>query len=224
MTTDNTTLSIRLVPGGFSFSGQTYNVPPGADYDQRLIEAMLDAEITKTETNSPVVCLVDTSRMCLAPSHLGEKMVEDLFHLTHTSSDREEQLIHQTDEVDGITFTFGISSQVYHFLLRTFQEVEFCHPLCLKHQEWRERLQQESPDGNCMVAFADDRRLSFLIYKMGRLQVANTIESASEGNLLYFLLNAWKQNGLDVLADTLYLESDSEQFKKTVSTYIKKCE
>ena len=223
MTTDNTTLSIRLLPGGFSFSGKTYDVASGADYDKRLIEALLDAGIAEVEPNGPVVCLVDTNRISLSPASIEADLAEEMFHLTHQPAEGEEILLRQTDDTLGISLLFGISSQVYHFLLRTYQEVEFLHPLFLEHLEWNRKLQQETPEGNCMVAFADDRHLGFLIYRDGKLQTLNSVESTSEGNLIYFLLNAWSQNHLDFLADTLYLQTDSEHFRETVSTYIKKC-
>lgn len=223
MTTDNTTLSIRLLPGGFSFSGKTYDVASGADYDKRLIEALLDAGIAEVEPNGPVICLVDTNRISLSPASIEADLAEEMFHLTLQPTEGEEILLRQSDDVLGINLNFGISAQIYHFLLRTYQEVEFLHPLFLSHLEWSRKLQQEASEGNCMVAFADDRHLSFLIYRDGKLQTANSVESTSEGNLVYFLLNTWSQNHLDFLSDTLYLESSSEHLRETVSTYIKKC-
>lgn len=221
-TQDVKKISIRLLPDGFSFFNQIYPIRPGADFNQRLKETLLDTISNSNMEQADInVCSVENARFCLSPLAISDEQACQMYELTLPSAEQEETLIHLSNESHGIRFTFGIDSQLYHFILRNWIGVSFTHPLFELFLQWVNR-QEVAED--CMIAQNQDNSINLLVFKQGKLNLANRFETTSEDNIIYFLMNCWMQSELDVLDDKLFLITDSAEIRQKISQYIKQCE
>lgn len=212
-------ISIRLLPDGFSFSGQTKHVSPGADYEKRLEEALLDADVMQ-ENADEVICIVEGFRFILSPATCSISEAEQMYKLSLPDVDNEV-LINQTDKYENIRITFGLNAEICHFMRRNIPGIVFNHPLMEIHNAWSHKVET---DNNYMIAQADGSILDLVVYKNGKLFMANRFASTSNDNTLYFVMNMWTQCQLDVLEDKIYLECHSDELRQTISKYIKQCE
>lgn len=225
-------LSIRLLPGGFCFSNVSsevefdeekfVNIVPGADYEKRLEDAILDLEINVGEDD--VDCFVETSRMSLSPTDCDDMLAEEMFRLTLRETDSEEKILHETSLDGSIRISFGIDIALYNFLIRTYQYINFHHPIIKMIND--EKLMIHASD-NWMTVKSYRDMLYLLAYKNKHLQLANCVETMVTQNRAYHILNTWTQLDLDVLSDTLYIlgkDSDKAKIKNAVSKFIKLCE
>lgn len=214
-------ISIRLLPDGFSYYNQYHAILPGADYIQRLEEALLDAIEAPDQPETDVcVCAVDSLRFCLSPLGDEDAMAERLYRFSTPSPDQDETLLHLKDEAHGFCFTLGIDSHLYHFLLRNLPEITFTHPLFEFIEQWIDKAEVQE---DCMVAQTGSNHLDILIFKAGKLYLANRFEAKEADNILYHLMNCWTQHGLDVIDHKLYLDTEVADLKQNIGQYIKQC-
>ncbi len=224
-------ISIRLLPDGFSYFNQFYPIVPGADFLQRLEDSLLQAiEQTQPQGDACGMCSVENTRFCLSPiiptapaapiSDSGNIDAEAYYRFSLPSTEQIEELITLTDAGHNIQFTFGIDSNLYHFLMRNIPDITFTHPLYEMIQQWSDC---EEIKDNCMVAQAGSNFLNLLIFKEGHLHMANRYETTGTDNILYHLMNSWTQFDLDVLKDKLYLEASEEDLQQNIRLYIKQC-
>lgn len=221
-TTDVKQISIRLLPDGFSYLNQFHPVLPGADFIQRLEEAMLET-LNGSEEPEAVegVCSVENVRFFLSPLEIDAVMASKMAKMTLPTLDQEETTLDLTDEALGIRFSFGIDSQLYRFITRNWPELSLTHPLFTLIEKWGQR---EEINQDCMVAEAGENFLNLLVFKQGRLQLANRFEVNSNENILYHLMNCWTQCGLDIIDHKLYLQTEVKSIRELIGQYIKQCE
>lgn len=203
------------MPDGFCISEQFFPIAPGADFEDRLQEGLLDANVAETceATEGRVQCIIETNRFCLTPLSADKTTAEEMFRLSTSDALQEETLLLDTDETSQIRFVYAVPSQTYHFLRRTLPEIEFhldAHELHLTHA-----MQQG------LYVKADKEAISLLAYRDGQLQLCNRVATQGENNQSYFILTTWSQLGFDPLNDTLHLESDNTKLRETLNTYIK---
>lgn len=205
------------MPDGFSISGQFHPVPPGADFAQRIEEALIDSNIVAIagdDGTDPVTCIVETGRFCLSPlAKADEAAAEAMYRMSLTTAAEEETLCHCCDQESQIRFTFALPAQLFHFLRRTLPEIEFVHDLYDMHQA--HSLQQG------MVVKAMASSVSLLAYRDNKLQLCNRIEARGTVNQTYFIMSAWGQLGFDPIEDSLQLVSDNSELRDNLNKYIK---
>lgn len=223
-------LSIRLLPGGFCFSSiqegtdsepQMVNITPRADYEERLENAILDIGIDAGEND--IECHIETSRFAMSPSEYDEELAEKLFNLSLRRVDKGELILHELNNSGDIRISFGIDMSLYNFLKRTFQYINFHHPIMELINE--EATKIHSGD-SWMTVKTNKDSIDILVYKGHELQLANRFETSVSSNRAYYLLNTWQQQNLDVLHDTLYIigeENEASKLKVSVSKFIKLC-
>lgn len=213
-------ISIRLLPDGFSFSEEFHPITPGADFEQRMEESLLNAGINQTDADE-VCCSVETLRFNLSPAKTEEKEADLMYRLTLPDTEREEVLLSETDVTNEIRLTYGIDAELYHFLRRNIEEISFTHPLLVLHNTWS---QNEATSQDCMIAQDCGVWLNILIYKGNKLFMANRFASPNTNSSTYFIMNAWQKSGLDVLDNKLHLLTENDDLRQQISKYIKQCE
>ncbi len=212
------------MPGGFCISnGQFINIAPGADFEKRLEDAIIDQQPAIGEHD--LHCYVETSRLSVSPlTECDEETAEAMYRLTLRSKDAEEVIIHETSACQSLRVSFGIDKDLHNFLMRTFQYVVFHHPIVGIIDMEAER---QHSGGDWMTVYATHGTLSIVAYRNQKLQLANCIETMVAHNRAYHVLNTWTRLGYDVLNDTLYIIGDEQEIlklKHAVSPFIKLCE
>lgn len=210
------------MPGGFCVStGDFINIAPGADYEKRLEDAILDLDLHTN--NEDLVCIVETARMSLSPIECDEAEAEEMYGITLRSSADEEKILHEISNDGSIRVSFGIDMALYNFLIRTFQYINFKHPIIDIIDDEALKIHKTE---NWMTASVSRSSLFVVAYKGNKLQLVNCYETSAAQNMTYHILNTWTQLNFDVLDDTLYIIGDKHEcseLKSIVSTFIKLC-
>ena len=170
-----------------------------------------------------VECHVETARISLSPTVYDEEMAEKMFKLSLRNIEREEKILHETDKNNETRIIFGIDSEFYNFLIRTYQYINFHHPVISIIDDDAEKIHSSK---NWMTVYVSQGMMSLAAFKEGKLQVANCTESMVTQNRAYHVLNTWTQLEFDVLNDTLYIignDDEVSKLKKAVSIFIKQC-
>ena len=205
---NNDQLSIRLLPGGFSY---TWGERP-ADFislsGNDPVAEFEDAILSRQEllrTWDLVICEVHTSRVAVLPADLPVDEAKAHYDLLLPEADSEEKVMCDTDS--GISFWFGMNARICHFLQRTFLNVVYRHPLCSLHAYWQTKV----PFGTNarMIAEVSLAALQLLVYRDGKLHLAIRHETSDLRNMTYMILNTWHQLQLNHLKDMLILTGDS---------------
>lgn len=214
MDTIQKTLSIRLQPDGFlfsthniteddSFSLQEVPIAPGPDYNSRLKNRILDTKELLCDYKE-IHITVATPRFTLFPVYEIEEATAGRFYgLTCSETKEPETLLQEIHTGSGIGFIFGIDQELCNFLNRTFPEVKYHHPLCILHSYFSEK----SKMGNNakMIVQLPEHGIDLLVYRNGRLQLANSYPDNGIENMAYHIMNTWLKCGLDARQDLLQL-------------------
>lgn len=216
-------MTIRLQPDGFSILlpnedvPQWHSVAPGADFEKRMEETMLDAKIAEYEADE-VLCIVGTNRISLSPVSSSAEEAEAMFALSMSKPAVEEVLLTSEMQEAELRLTYGLQAQLYHFIQRTLPDATFVHPLCLQHEA---NFEAAAAHAQCMVIEAIHASVNMLAYIDGKLVLGNSIHTSSINNQAYFILSAWNQLGFDTLTDSMILAEASNELRELLSTYIK---
>jgi hypothetical protein len=215
-------LSIRLCPDGFSFS--TYNVleedsfhthrvdiAPGADFQARVQEQVYACEELLADYQESH-CTVVTQRCTVVPDTATDEEAEAMYRLVCGPTEAPEVLLHERHEATGVHWVYGLDEELHSFLARTFQGVTFHHPLATLHAYFVDKCKVGNQAKMVAQIYPGDQQL--LIYRKGRLQLANSYAEREPTNILYYLLNTWTQCGLDNGLDHLLLTGDKQLIKE----------
>lgn len=214
MDTIQKTLSIRLQSDGFlfsthniteddSFSLKEVSIAPGADYNSRLKNRILDTEDLLRDYKE-VHITVATPRFTLFPAfEIDEATASRFYGLTCSEAQEPETLLQEIHTSSGVGFIFGMDQEIYNFLNRTFQEVRYHHPLCILHSYFSEK----SKMGNNakMIVQVSEHGIDLLVYRNGHLQLANCYPDSEIETIAYHIMNTWLKCGLDTHQDLLQL-------------------
>ncbi len=211
------------MPDGFSLydpvqGAVVYDIAPGPDFTQRLQESLFD-KFPTTEEREKISCEVETTRLLFLPADISdENLQQEMFNVTFSPTPEEEQLITfpltlQTGQ--EVILCFGINKAIYNFLLRNYENVTFCHPITTLLEEGARMAQ-----GNCLVVRCNERYLELALFRDKQLQFCNTYHTTHAENRTYYVMNTWRQQGLDQLSDyLLVLGGTNEGLQVRASTH-----
>lgn len=109
---------------------------------------------------------------------------------------------------NGVKIAYLMPRGMQAFLGRTFNYPQVVHhlaPLCEYFNQ-----QNHGADLSRMFLHLDAERMDMAIYRLGKLVCANTYTFDNAEDAAYFVLNAWRANGLDQLTDELQLTGDAD--------------
>ncbi len=217
------TLTIRLTPDGFSlYEAETgshmHDIAPGPDYTQRVQEAILE-QIPTDADRQGLCCEVETTRLLLLPPEMtDEALRQQMYDVTFSATDEEEQLLYQTLTLptgQRVQLCFGVNKTLYLFFIRNYEQVTFSHPIASLLEEGGRMAQ-----GNCLVVRCDARYMEMALFKDKKLQLCNSYHTSHAENRTYYVMNTWQQLGLDQLTDyLLVLGGTNEGLQVRASTH-----
>ncbi len=204
----NDQLSIRLLPGGFSYAWGNRPAEfislPGKDFVAEFEDAVLSRQELLRAWDL-VICELHTSRVVLLPAQMP--MEEAQVHFDFMLPEAAGEEVTFCDTAGDIAFWFGMDARIHRFLQRTFQNVVCRHPLCSLHSFWQTKVAFGTHAW--MVADLSLAALQLLVYRDGNLQLAIRHDTSDLRNMTYHILNTWSQLQLDALRDTLILTGDT---------------
>lgn len=224
----NNKVTIRLVPDGFFYDDTFVSLPPGSGYSRRLGDAILETrEQRGAETIDDAAVTVSTPRVMLIPA-VEAYRAEFMFSQTFSAVESEEVILTEPCG-DTCVLVYAISKDVQAFFMRTFEAVEFQHPLAPLVQmalqcAGQQSVTRERDRRGEMIVSVDSHFTDVAVVQGGQLQMVNRFVAGVAEDRLYYIMNAWQQLGLDQLRDRLHLVSvtpESKSLLPLLSKYVK---
>ena len=229
-------LSIRLSADGFSFSALNpsddssfcylpYAVDPSVSLTANVKQMLAGNEFLRKPFMRTNI-LVDTTAYTLIPFELFEdEQAEDIFYHCHPRRPNETILYNILDR-SNVVVVFAMDKSACSLIDEHFPEARIfatVSPL-IEHCSMKSRM-----GNNCkMYLYLQRRTVSIMAYEHGRILFVNTFPNRGEEDVLYYVLNVWKQLGFSQTHDELYLMGGAfadealvdgvRKFVKTVSS------
>lgn len=223
-------MSIRLQPGGLSFSGY---IPSGkgsffyreATFDRNVsylssLQEFFFAHDFLTWMYRKVQVMTVSRQYTLVPREIFQEKKKELF-LESAFIQPADRCLHQSLN-DGAEVVFGIDNEVYEFCSRSFIHPEFTHHIVPTLDFWA--IQARNSLYSQMYVVLHDKMIDILCFERGGLSFVNSFAAEREEDILYYILYVWKQTGMDQQKDELHLFGESvlrNQIIRSLSLYIK---
>lgn len=224
LTTENSgnyIVSIRLWPGGFSFSGYNPSVDDSffysetsfdrsAVYATALKEQFYSYEFL-TWSYKAIHIIYVTPQYTLVPK--GE-MTEVQKRQTFSFCFSEANAVSLADDYrKGLEaeILFGVDEEVYAFCNRTFGNPTYYHHLSTSIALWKK--QSLSFSSRQLFVVLHHQMMDLVGIDQGKLLFANSYSIEKVEDALYYVLYVWKQQELDVQKDLLYVGGDLSLYR-----------
>jgi len=233
LTVDNSgkyIMSIRLQPGGLSFSGYIPSSKGSFFYREALFDRTVPyisslkefffAHDFLTWMFGKVRIVIVSGEYTLVPQEIFQAKNSNLFLEFNFTRPTDHSMNSQLDE--GIEVVFGLDSEVYEFCSRSFINPEFTHHIVPTLNFWKKwgtnSLNRQ------MYVVSHNKMIDILCFDRGTLSFINSFTVERLDDMLYYILYVWKQTGMDQQKDEFHLSADSAsqtQIIQALSTYIK---
>lgn len=209
-------LTLRFSEGSMSFSVgdpqaddkivfETYPVNTGISVAANLREAFKSSELLLSGYKRAMV-LVDTPVMLVPMDEFHEQDVETLYKHTYKWQRNEDIVSNVLPELNVVA-VFSINKDLKLVIDDHFEDIRL-QPLM---QSVWVHLFRRSFTGNRVKLFAyfHNKRMEVFRFQQNRFHFSNAYEANSTKNNVYYLLYIWKQLGMNIENDELYLVGDA---------------
>lgn len=150
--------------------------------------------------------LVDTPRFTLVPEEMETCEENRIPYYDFCYPGHNDYIVENRLTLNRAYLLFGLDRELYTFLCRTFSAPTVLHPLT----PLSEYFFLHSRNGNEAKVYLHLRqeRFDLIVFKQGRLLLANTFDYTTADDIAYFTLLSWKQLSLDQARDRLYLAGE----------------
>lgn len=231
---ENYKMSIRLCSDGLSFSG--YNPSESSsffygeavyDRSKSYIAWLKDLFFENDFFNysyAAIHVLYVSPRYTLMPNVVLKDKEEEAF-LSFNLSGIPQKGVRNTVGGEELTVVFDIPEEIYEFCARSLLNPTFVHHLVPLLTVWQKRSAQSIP--RHMYVYIHGADLDIVCYDQGRLLFANSFTFQDTTDIIYFILYAWRQNGLDQKKDLLLLDAPQllkSELHQMLSSFIMRLE
>lgn len=228
LTTDNAEkykMSIRLRSGGLSFSGYSLSdndtfffkdveFDRTKPYLSALKEFFFENEfITYPYKQVSLVCV--SPQYTLVPTGIFQEKQKDEL-LSFAFSAPEARCLSNELKDEQAQLVFGIDEEVYEFCSRSLINPHFVHYMTPVLSLWKKQSRARLPKQLYVVLHR--RMLDIACYAQGSLLFVNSFGYEHVDDILYYVLYAWKQIGLDQQKDQLRLFGEAELRSAVMTT------
>lgn len=204
-------LSIRLSADGLSFSAYNPEKPQSyfyreAAFDRNTpylasLEELFFANELFTRSYRKINVVFVTPQYTLAPAEmLPEERKAELFSMNFSVP--AKRILGNPADGDAMLL-FGVNEDVYEFCSRSLINPAFIHHITPQLEVLKK---QGMADGrNHLFANVHRKIVDLVAFSEGKLLLVNTFGYEQPDDLLYYILNVWRQLGMDQLKDQLSL-------------------
>ena len=209
-------MSIRLWPGGFSFSAynpeeaqsfffRDLEFDEAIPYKQSLKELFFSNDcLVWNYKRTKVLCV--TRQYTLAPDeYTVNRKRSDFLNYNFFSPDKR-CLSNPLDD-EPAELIFAINEDVYEFCSRSLTNPIFIHQMTSQIIMLKKQCRSEKRAH--MFALVRRSMVDICCFNGNRLLFANTFTYDQPSDFLYYLFYVWKQVGMDQLNDRLSISGDS---------------
>lgn len=216
---ENYEVSIRLWPGGLSFSGY---IP--SDKESFFTETVLfDADVPVVQSlknvffDNPcfsyvyrsfyVMCV--SGKYTLAPeSVFSDNNKDALFSFCHYQGSDGMKVLAQPLKKLSASLLFDMDNEVYEFLVRSLMNPQFIHCLSPLLTAWQEESLACYPKQ--VYIFIHEKILDMICFEHGELLFANSFAYEAANDIIYYIIYVCRQLGINQLEDNLHFCGSKE--------------
>ena len=229
---ENFIVSIRLIPGGLSFSGYSPNLKDSFFFQEKRwdssksdLDHLKDFVSTNDFLSRPFkqlkVVLANTDYM-LVPNDLpaDEKELEVYYSYTFGKKLSGRLLVDEVKD-EEMSVLYQMDSDIYDFCTESFINPEFVHAKSAVLSMWKNH--SLSKLNRQMYISYIDGQLVIACCEKGHLIFFNYFNAQDLNEVVYYILYVWKQQHMDVFTDLLYYAGEAlcmNELKATLQQYI----
>lgn len=218
-------LSIRLLPGGFSFSVFCPSDPSifyhketsftnKLSYLDNIKKLIFDFSFFSQAFKETRVSIVSTEYLIVPDTYFDGKYLKDLFSFNFIDYNG----VLKSNPLPEIKsyIVFNIDEELHSFLSRSLWNPVFMHqtqllvPFYIKHNTQAKRKR-------CYINF-NNKFIDIICCDGENILTANTYEINARFDALYFITGVWEKLPLDQSEDLLFITGFIEENKETIDT------
>jgi hypothetical protein len=237
LTVDNAeeyVVSIRLEPGGLSFAGYMpaekgslfctkMTFDPAKSYMQALKDAFFEHPFFSYSYKQVYVVCVNRQYTLAPEAAFVEEQKEQLISFVFSSP--APKILHDTVAPLEAKILYCMPVEAYEFCSRSLIRPQFIHAITPLLIRWKKQNSACFPKQLCVAVH--DRMMDVACYDKGALIFLNSFDPEDTTDILYYILYAWKQIGIDQLEDRLLLSVDPSIYpalNETLQRYVRHVE
>ncbi len=221
--TEKYTLSIRLIPDGFSFSihcptdnnvfyYKTTLFNNKLSYIENIKRLIFDFDFFSQKFKTTQVMVFSKEYTLVPETFYEEKKTKEIFNF-NIATKNETVLTNKVAENDFYVL-FAMDDELHSFLLRSLWNPVFTHHIsqllsyfCGHNHETKEK--------RCYVNFHEEL-MDICCFRQNKLLSANTFPISEKLNALYFIVGIWEKLPMDQSTDFLYVTGNTDSQKETI--------
>lgn len=210
---DNRNLIIRVGRNSLAFSTtsasdvvyEPYPLNNSISMAANLREALRTVPLL-SETFRKTMVMVDAPVLMMPTDLFREDEQEQLYRHAFSETAQPEVVLHTVFPDLSCVAVFAIHKDLQTVVTDAFGDARF---IPVSAPVWR-HLHQRSYTGRHqkLYGYCHDRRLEVFSYGQNRFKFCNSYSANDPHDVLYYLLSAWKQLGMEAERDELYLVGD----------------
>jgi hypothetical protein len=223
--TEKYTLSIRLIPDGFSFSihcptdkdifcYKTTSFNNNLSYFENIKKLIFDFEFFTQPFKTTRVSVVSKEYTLVPEIFYEEKKAKDIFDFNITT--KNETVLSDKVAENDFYVLFSMDDRLHSFLFRSLWNPIFTHHIS-QLLSYFSGHHNKTKEKRCYVNFHENL-MDVCCFSQNKLLSANTFPINDKPNALYFIVGVWEKLPLNQSTDRLYLTGNTDSQKETVDT------
>jgi hypothetical protein len=219
LTADNSEkyeVSIRLWPGGLSFSGYIPKEKDSFFSEKVLFDSDEPMSLSLKNTFFDNQCFMylyksfyvicASEKYTLAPENVfSEKDKSLLFSLCHQHDETGKILVQQLSNLQSFLL-FNIDNEAYEFLVRSLVNPIFIHSLSPLLLSWQKNSLTSYPKQ--IHTFIHNNLMDIACFEHGEMLLVNSFNCENENDIVYYIMYACKQLEINQLEDSICFHGD----------------
>ena len=216
---NNKSLSIRVCSNGLSFC--TYAPGQEEPFEYKTWEVnhtiSLTANLKEALTNEPMLkqeyrrvnVLITTPHFTTVPVAMFHKEdIQSVYDIVFPK-DKPLHVSYNVLRRSGIAIVFGLDRNIHQLLLDDFPRARFYASASTLIEFFSERSMMGK--GKKMFVYLHEKEMTIYAFEQGRMLFVNTFSVSGVADMQYYMLNVWKELGLDQIDDSLFVVGDNDR-------------
>ncbi|MFI3239247.1 MAG: DUF3822 family protein [Bacteroidales bacterium] len=195
----------------YSDSGSYLNNVENAIYDNPIL----------LQEFGRIRVVIDTTKFMLVPTELVSDDSKDML-FTQLFPDYDGEVMVNELKGSDASIIFGVDKGLVAFLKRTFQNLMILHHLTPICEYFYAKNKLGNDVSRAYLSVYGDK-VDISVFANSSILFANSYKINGSGDVVFYLLNIWKQLGLDVMRDELHICGDTtmrDELMPTMREYI----
>lgn len=228
----NKSLSIRLTPNGLSFCTYTpladvpfqykaYDVQPTISLAANLKAAFQNEPMLKDQYQRVNVLITNAHTTYMPVNDFKAEAAEEIYKFNFPK-DTSYRITYNVLRRSGIAIIFGIDRIIYQLIADEYPRARFYASASTLIEYFGNKNMQDN--GSNMFAYLHEKEMTLYTFSQGQMLWSSAFEVNTTQDSIYFILNAYKQLGLDPLVCPLHIVGDTgqeENLKESIRNFIK---